>query len=553
MKTRILFCGEASYLSTGYGTYHHEVMSRLHQTDKYELAEHAAYGDTTDPKDNRWRSVPWKFFANMPDRNNKQEMDVYHNNGDVQFGSWKFEDTCLKFKPHVVVDIRDHWMLEHEERSPFRRFYHWAIMPTCDAIPQHESWLATYMNADAVFTYSDWALNVLNEQSRGGLKLKESAPPGADLKVFQPHQERRGHRQRMGIDEDCLIVGTIMRNQRRKLYPDLIKAFGQFLRLEPTLGKRTFLYLHTGWPDVGWDIPLLVKEAGLGHKCLFTYHCLQQNGGCGVSFPLFFSDCRTACRNCGRPTAMLTSSQDGISRGALNDVLNLFDVYVQYANSEGFGMPMVEAAAAGLPVMAVDYSAMSDVVRKIRGVPIAVQRMVREPETHCWRALPNNDDFVGKLIDLLSRPEPVRRRMGYEARKGVEEHYTYEKTAKKWEEYFDSIEERPETNTWGSPAQIFRPNTNVPNGLSDDQFVAWGMNHVVGRPDMANGYAALRMVRDLAMGLTSPQAGGLYFNELSTLGLPPRCRTFNRDAAMQEMLKLNDNWNFWETQRTKNR
>ena len=34
----------------------------------------------------------------------------------------------------------------------------------------------------------------------------------------------------MGLDPDCKIIGTVMRNQRRKLYPDLFEAFKKFLR-----------------------------------------------------------------------------------------------------------------------------------------------------------------------------------------------------------------------------------------------------------------------------------------------------------------------------------
>lgn len=545
-KLRVLFCGEASYIATGFATYHHEVMQRLHRTGKYELAEFAAYGDTSDPRDQRWRQVPWGFYPNMPDRQNREEVDVYHNNADVQFGSWKFEDACLKFKPDVVIDVRDFWMVEHEERSPFRRLYHWALMPTVDAAPQHESWISTYMSADAVFAYSDWGLEVLRKQTNGRMKLKCSAPPGADLEVFKPHEDKKAHRRSMGLDEDCLIVGTVMRNQRRKLYPDLIQAFRQLLEIPGT--EKVYLYLHTAWPDLGWDIPLLIKEAGIGHKCLFSYFCNPHDGGCGASFPYFFADCKTACRRCGKPVAALPGSQFGVSREALNDVLNLFDVYVQYANSEGFGMPMVEAAAAGVPVMAVDYSAMSDVVRKLGGIPIHVQRLYREPETHCWRALPDNTVFVMWLLGLLQKPEAVRRQRGLDGREAVKRHYTYERTAKIWEDHLDSL---PVLDNWDLPAYIHEPNTNFPDGLSDEEFVAWGMLHVVGRPDMLNGYAALRMVRDLTWGFVTPQAGGMYFNELSTLGLQQKVRPFGRNEAAQEMLKLNSQWNFWETKRGK--
>ncbi len=547
-KPRILFCSEASYTNSGFATYYHEVMRRLHATGKYELAELAAYGDTSDPGDQRWRDIPWKFFPVKPDRNNPEECRQYDSATLNQFGEWKFEQTCIDFRPDIVCDIRDWWMLEFAERSPFRQHFHWAIMPTVDAAPQEEQWLATFANADAVFSYSDWGLDLLREQAGGSINLKTTASPGADLDVYKPVPDREAHRREMGFNEDCLIVGTVMRNQRRKLYPDLVQAFAQFLKEAPAeLANKTFLYLHTAWPDLGWDIPKLIKEAGIGHKTVMTYFCRA----CGGVFPSFFADAKTHCIRCGAYEAGFPNSNSGISREVLCNVLNMFDVYVQYANSEGFGMPLVEAAACGIPVMAVDYSAMSDVVRKLKGMPIDMQRLYRESETHCWRALPDNSDFVRKLINLLSKPEPVQARHRREARQQVEKFYTYEKTAKVWEDHFDSVVLRDEQTTWLSPAQSHEPRNGIPRGLSDEEFVRWGLIHVAGRPDLVNSYTALRMIRDLGWGLTNPHMGAMYFNESSTIGMTERNEPFNREIALQRMLDLCSQRNHWEKERTK--
>ena len=60
-KKRILMNGEASYMLSGFGTYSNEVLSRLHDTGKYELAEFATYGFVNDPRDT---NVKWKIYAN---------------------------------------------------------------------------------------------------------------------------------------------------------------------------------------------------------------------------------------------------------------------------------------------------------------------------------------------------------------------------------------------------------------------------------------------------------------------------------------------------------
>ena len=83
-KLKILLCNEASFLFSGYGKYGKEVMSRLHATDKYELAEFATYGRVNDPRD---RSIPWGYYPNAPSEGDPR-MEEY-NQGCNQFGDLK--------------------------------------------------------------------------------------------------------------------------------------------------------------------------------------------------------------------------------------------------------------------------------------------------------------------------------------------------------------------------------------------------------------------------------------------------------------------------------
>ena len=63
----------------------------------------------------------------------------------------------------------------------------------------------------------------------------------------------------------------------------------------------------------------------------------------------------------------MPSVNSGLSTKELVEIMNMFDIYVQYAICEGFGMPQVEAAACGIPIASVDYSAMNDIVHKLNG------------------------------------------------------------------------------------------------------------------------------------------------------------------------------------------
>jgi len=538
-KKRILFCGEATYLNTGYATYLREVMKRLHATGKYELAEFSSYGSESDPKR---AGIPWHFFGNLPDKENPVDQEKYDSNPINQFGAWKFESVVLSFLPDIVCDIRDFWMFEHQERSPFRPFFHWVIMPTVDASPQNEQWLSTFSNAEAVFTYSDWGAEVLNNESNGTINCLGSAPPSAD-EAYKPIKDKKKHKSEMGFDPDSQIIGTVMRNQRRKLFPDLFDSFSRFIKSN---GKNdVYLYCHTSYPDLGWDIPKLLNKYKIANKVLFTYSC----GECGHSFPNFFSDARTKCSKCGKFSASFSNVQKGVSYEYLSKVMNSFDLYIQYANSEGFGLPQVEAAACGVPVMSVDYSAMSSVVRKLGGTPLKPKALYNELETGCDRAVPDNEYTAKKIQEFFEMTEKEKESLSKNTRLNFEKYYQWDKTAKKWEDYFDSVEIKPIEKTWLSPPRIHQVEKTNTDSLTNSEYARWLIINVLGDPSKLNTYFESRLIRDLNYQMFINGMGDAYLNEDSFKFLKPLYEPFDREKAYHMMADICELKNFWENKR----
>ena len=494
-KPRILMCSEASFLQTGYSTYAKEVLTRLYSTGKYELAEFASYGLIEDDRQN---DIPWLFYPNAVGAADPRHKE-YSSSPDNVFGKWRFDRVVLDFKPDIVFDIRDFWMNSYQCKSLFRQCYNWVVMPTVDSAPQQEGWLDVYSKADAILGYSEWAGKVLGEQTNNHIKYIGEASPGVDLDTFKPLNKSKC-KEALGIPENCTVIGSVMRNQKRKLLPDLFQSFRELLNSYEAdnndLGKSLYLYLHTSYPDMGWDIPALLKENSVSNRVLFTYHCKS----CNEIHASTFTHAIKSCPHCGAEACRFPSSNMGVSNNQLAIIYNTFDIYVQYAICEGFGMPQIEAGSCGVPIVSVDYSAMSDIVKKLQGYPIQVQRFFKELETEAYRAYPDNQQLVETLKQFLFLPTPVRQKKGFETRQLVEKYYNWDDVAKKWEKTFDEIMLDPGRKTWNNTIHSMKPIESVPAFENNYELLSYIFDNHIKNPNAFYDHINLYMLKHLDYG-----------------------------------------------------
>ena len=211
MKKKILFCTEASWYATGYSVYTKEVLSRLCQIDEFEVAELGCYAEISESEG---KNLPWKFYGNKPSPSSP-EYEAYKANPSAQFGDQSFNSVLLDFKPDIVMDIRDWWMMEFEQRSPFRDFFHWSIMPTVDAEPQYDQWINTYASADSVFAYSEFGRDTLINQCDSINFVDVASPSASDC--FRPVPNKAMHKSNMvpifaDKKEDAKDIARMRRN-----------------------------------------------------------------------------------------------------------------------------------------------------------------------------------------------------------------------------------------------------------------------------------------------------------------------------------------------------
>ncbi len=540
-KKRILCCSEASFLSSGYGVYTKELLRGLWKTGKYEIAELARYCEVNDAR----LDAPWVVYPNMPNKQNNNEYGEYSQNIKNHFGKWRFNDTVLDFKPDYVISIADIWMDDYIAQSALRRYYKWLWMATVDSAPQDDAWFEYFFDADALFFYSDWGKNIVANQGGSRANIQAVTPAAVETDLFKPVVDKEKHRQKFGLNPNLFIIGSVMRNQKRKLFPDLIQSFRKYLDKckengNDDLYNRSYLYLHTTYPDIGWEIPELLKEHGVASKTIVTYRCIECNHA-GISF---FNSSISFCPKCGKYSYGFPSTERGVSREFLSQVYNLFDVSVQYSIAEGQGLPIVEAASCGVPVMVVNYSAMEDAVNKLGATPIDVIRLFREAETNSYRAYPDNDDFVEKLYSFAKLPLPLRKKKGFETYRNAVKHYKWSETVNKWDSYIDNDILSP------NPERQLKPVVNnIPNNLNNVDFLKWCFVNILNEPEKISNHQFLKMVKWLNFGARVESRGGLVLPDDSVIGGQQGWAQYSREKCIEEFKQMRNDIEHWEARR----
>ncbi len=385
--------------------------------------------------------------------------------------------------------------------------------------PQLEEWIRDYENCNMVMSYSDFGVDVLKRTSPKVKIWPTPMRPGVDLSTFKVVDKKQVRSEVWNLSNDIRVIGTVQRNQQRKLFPDLIDAFGLMknkYKGEKAVDKAV-LALHTSWPDnaYSYDYPRHIMRLqsgyygcdprtyykGIKDDILNTFMCYD----CGNIFLSWAANLWEQqiqekygakkifipCNYCGKVAAATPDTSRGFSREQLASFYSCLDVYTQVSIAEGDGMPANEAKACCVPTLVMDHSAMAEKGRfpseyihlkntkpeqytvNKGGLTINVGRHYYEPETSQRRCLPDLDDLADKMRLLITNDE-LRETMSREARECVEENYDWDKLAKQWEYVLDNVKPIDRSTTWEKPYELQAiDQVKVPDGLTDDQYIDW--------------------------------------------------------------------------------
>ncbi|HEX8915231.1 MAG TPA: glycosyltransferase family 4 protein [Humisphaera sp.] len=268
--------------------------------------------------------------------------------------------------PDLLVTVGDPWMFDGLDASAVRPACRWLACFPLDGVPVPREWIRWMAAADARVVFSRFAADAVRAAT--GLPC-EVVPHGVDRAVFRPADKPAAKRRVVG-DPAAFVVGCVAANQQRKNLPALLNAFAAFAAGKP----EVLLYLHA--PVVGhWDLEALADRLGITDRVRATLNYDPRRG---------------------LPDADLAT------------VYNAFDVLALPTMGEGFGLPLLEAQACGVPAVATDCSScpelLPDPAQRVRVRATLV--MARNVE----QAVVDEADLAAKL-DAVYHDAALRRRL----------------------------------------------------------------------------------------------------------------------------------------------
>lgn len=212
-------------------------------------------------------------------------------------------------------------------------------------------------------------------------------PHGIDTSIYRPisKEEARGYTK---FPEDKFVVGMVAANKgnpSRKCFAEALLAFKHFRASHPD----AILYLHTemsGRFD-GVNLPQLLQAVEMPDDSVF--------------FP-------------DQDRLLLNP----FGHSAMANVYNSLDVLLSPSAGEGFGIPVLEAAACGVPSIVTDFSAQAEVC----GAGWKVKYSPQWTGQGSWQAHPDVQDILDALKSAHRADERTREQMAHQARQHAEQY-----------------------------------------------------------------------------------------------------------------------------------
>ena len=351
---RILWTGAAPWCNSGYGKPLRYLIPRLHRAGHLSALA-AFYGWDGATTETSVEEAPLRIYPSA--------RDAYFN--DI------IEYHAASWEADAVITLQDVWILQDWGKKAFK----WCPWLPIDTHPVSQSILKAIEGCHTPLVWVNWAKHELQQ---AGWMQTRTIPFGVDLDIHKP-ADKSAARQAAGLPDDGrFIAGMVAANSSypcRKSFPEVLLAWVDFLNR----GNDGVLYLHTTVTPKG--------KAGIDLAGLLET----------LQLPWSTTDDPDKERHAR--AVVLLPSQHRMWSGAYSDqslvnVYNALDLYLAPSMAEGFGIPILEAQACGLPVVTLANTSMPELT--FNGICIQPAQLTWEAEGG-WRGIAPVQGIVDAL------------------------------------------------------------------------------------------------------------------------------------------------------------
>jgi glycosyltransferase involved in cell wall biosynthesis len=372
---RILFMANAPWAKTGYGIQGRH-LTRGWRSLGHDVGYFSFYGV-------QGGSLTWDGITILP-------------TGIDPWGNDIIQAHCNSFKADVLITLMDIWVQDHYGTLKNTVWAPWMPIdsqPVAPAVADH-MW-----GAKRVITYAKFGL----EEARKVGVDADYIPHGVDTSVFHPGDQAAA-RKRIGLPESGHITAIVAANKgTRKALAENIAAWGVFHREHPD----SVLYLHTlmGAQHHGIDIPPLVRHLGLD-KCVFYVDQYRYVTG-------------------------------ALESDYMASVYQASDVLLAASTSEGFGVPILEAQACGVPAITTNFTSMPELTWF--GATVEPAQLFWCPQ-NTWQAVPSMLGITKALRVLYDMAPAEREQRRWHAINTVAREYAWDILIERyWEPFLEDL------------------------------------------------------------------------------------------------------------------
>ena len=229
-----------------------------------------------------------------------------------------------------------------------------------------------------------------------GIKT-EYIPHAIDTKNYYPlpKEEKEKLKEKYGL-KGKFVIGSVFRNQGRKMADRMIKAFAKFAPDHPD----AILFMHCDPFDGAsvFNLQELIRRHKIQNRCIFS----------GMRF------------------------FHGFTYKQMNEIYNVMDVFFLSTSGEGFGVPTIEAMACEVPCAVTDFTTTKELLIDNGMCGIAIP--ICADLTGSWTVERGIMD-IDKAVEALNRlyeNEDLRKSLGKIGREKVLKYYNWDKVNPQW-------------------------------------------------------------------------------------------------------------------------